>query len=456
MKKLSLAELERLFNAEVDGLLDNAERSALEDVLRSDAEARRQYVRFMELHALLHWDHGAEVALLTAPEKSPPLAASAVHRIRSWRISLLALATVAAGMLLILNTVLRFSAPAAPGKSLTTIAQVELIQGVVLFRDGAEERLLAPGGQESLSAGVILLEGDTSAAQCRFLDGTLVTFTSDTEAHLNDAGQKRLRLLRGMLTAEVRPQPVGRPMVIETPTARVEVLGTVFTLAAEPERTRVRVNSGTVRLQRLVDGQAVDVPQAQSCEASLNANDELRPRLPEEPKPGWCHEFTSPPPAAWKGEWLAPEPGVPGRMRAAPCIVGRKARDEATPIVHFGMTARKLDEVSLGLLPSDGALEITYRSQQPTPLQVMIGVHQLSGAFGGNFEAKLARPTDAVPLGQWRRVEIPFAEFRPLIERYKELKENDRPFLILITTYGRDAGLEVSEMRISGKEDRSE
>ena len=49
-------------------------------------------------------------------------------------------------------------------------------------------------------------------------------------------------------------------MVIHTPTAKLEVLGTQLNVDSDSTSTVVNVNEGRVRVTRLVDGSVVDVP----------------------------------------------------------------------------------------------------------------------------------------------------------------------------------------------------
>jgi hypothetical protein len=332
------------------------------------------------------------------------------------------------------------------------VVTVESIHGAVMFRDSQTDRLLAVGEPLSLPAGTLVLEGDTAALQCRFFDGTLITLTGDTEAKLADEDQKRVRLSRGELTAEVTPQTAGRPMIIETPTARVEVLGTVLSLSAEADRTSVRVDSGRVRLSRLVDGRAVEIDYNHACIASLDPREDLQP-LPTASATGvWRYEFAEPPPARWKGQWLAASGGEPGRVRVVPCIVGRK--DEAQPIIHFGVTARRVDGIDLGRLPADATLRIGYRLTEPAPLRIMLGVNRPDGRFGGNFETKLSSRSVVADHGRWQWLEIPLSRLKPLVPRFPAMAEGDRPYLILITTFEEDAGLEIAELSITEHEEQ--
>jgi ferric-dicitrate binding protein FerR (iron transport regulator) len=57
-----------------------------------------------------------------------------------------------------------------------------------------------------------------------------------------------LTLGTGRLAAEIRPHPVERPFSVATAEARVVVVGTRFTVAAESRRTDVSVDSGRVRV----------------------------------------------------------------------------------------------------------------------------------------------------------------------------------------------------------------
>jgi hypothetical protein len=451
------AELERLLNGSVDGELSDVDEAALQTLLRDDPGARRRYLQFMQLHADLHWDHGASAALMIGPENRSTMDARrsgphAAKRVDGWMMLAIAVGTLAAGWLLPLAYFVAGNhgnkvAPTAP-----TIARVETTQGTVSFRSDRGELLMLNGRGQALSAGTLVLEGESSVAQWRFLDGTLITVSGDSEISFSDDVEKLLRVRQGTLTAEVEPQPAGAPLIVETPTARVDVLGTVFTLAAEPDKTRINVTEGRVRLKRLVDGETIEVSGERSCVASLDSRGKLRPEVPDKPAIGWLHRFTEPPPERWKGEWLPAEGELPPRVRAVACLVGRKHEADYTPIVHYGITARRVDEMDLGSLPLNGVLRIRFRTEQPARLHIMLGLHRADGGFGGNFEAELPRDAGTIQVDGWRELTVPLADFRPIVPRWRNIPTDARPNLILITTYLEDAGLEVSELAIEDAE----
>ena len=58
----------------------------------------------------------------------------------------------------------------------------------------------------------------------------------------SDDGQKKLRLKEGGFSANVNPQPKGKPMLVSTRTALFEVMGTSFSVDTEPTAATLRVS----------------------------------------------------------------------------------------------------------------------------------------------------------------------------------------------------------------------
>lgn len=436
--------LERLLSAAVDGSLSDADEQALATLLKADETARRRYLRFMQLHALLEWAHGAEAGQLVTPAGEMVKPSGGTRAAGRWLFAALSLL---AASLLVYFALSAFRQPPSLEAG-ASIARVETVEGSVRFRSGAAERTLT--AKQAISAGALMLEGETSAVQVRFADGTLVTLSGPAEASLAEDPQKHVRLRHGLLTAEVQPQPAGAPMIVETPTARIEVLGTVFTLAAEAEQTRVSVDAGRVRVERLVDGKTQEVPAEQSWVASLDRSDNAPLVSQADATSQWHYTFAQPSPKNWKGHWLPPKGSLPGRVSAVPCVVGRDA--DGKPVVHFGITLRQTADIRLGALPASGVLRLKYRTQAASGLWIFLSVHKANGGFGGNFEAKHSASSDAIDDDGWRVAEIPLADFRSLADRHPALVAGSRPNLILVTTWGDDCGLEVAEASIVATE----
>ena len=114
---------------------------------------------------------------------------------------------------------------------------------------GAE---LAGGTVEGLAPG--------SWLELEFNDGSTVTISGNSMLTFSDRGQKELHLKEGNLSSNVKPQPAGKPMLIYTRSAMLEVLGTQFEVEAETATTILNVREGSVRVKRFSDGSTVDVP----------------------------------------------------------------------------------------------------------------------------------------------------------------------------------------------------
>lgn len=158
------------------------------------------------------------------------------------------------------------------------LAAVEVAgPGMIIERGGA------PG---PATAGSPLFDGDVlrttraGGGRLRYRgEPTELTVEPHSELTLRaTAGGKRIWLARGELHADVAPQPPGRPLVIESPFAAAEVLGTRLKLSAVPDATRLEVHSGRVRLVR--DGHAVEVPARHYTIAAPDDRMEVQPISP--------------------------------------------------------------------------------------------------------------------------------------------------------------------------------
>jgi hypothetical protein len=172
------------------------------------------------------------------------------------------------------------------------VARVEAVIGQVFAIRGGERRPLAAGGDLAGGEGVETV-GQWSLAQIRFEDGTWLKLWGDTQAAeflegRADSG-KRVGVTRGVVQAEVKPQPQGRPMVFVTPQGEAKVLGTILRLEVDPAgpgSTRLEVKEGRVLLTRAGEAQSVEVKGGFFAVAAPGAPLEAKPIVPERKKPG--------------------------------------------------------------------------------------------------------------------------------------------------------------------------
>jgi ferric-dicitrate binding protein FerR (iron transport regulator) len=225
---------------------------------------------------------------LAAPRQAPQRAA-ARHR---WRHAALGAAAAIIGVAGVATVWLAYGQV-----EFVTPAQVS---GAVTWNAEARASRSGLEAGAALRAETLSVEGAASSAQLRFRDGSIVTVAGDSELAFPPGAQKQLALRHGSLTVDVRPQPADRPMIVRTPTAEVEVLGTRFLLVAQSGETQLAVESGRVRLRRLADGSTVDVPRGHVALATLDTAARLLPAgrgqangvLPQPPavRTLFCHE----------------------------------------------------------------------------------------------------------------------------------------------------------------------
>jgi len=482
--------LEDLFNGLLDKTLTVAEETQLAAMLAESAEARGRYRKWMELHAALHWDYAG--AATHEPDSSVRIASALLpfreangtggadqralsRSLRLVRRSLIVSGAFAAAGLLTL--VIGWSAllqrpfghaglvPAnTPPQGTDAIVEVASLHGAASWSDGGRVVSdLAVGSR--LAAGNVSLEGESAILTLRFDDGTAVTLNGESMLQFDTLQQKNLLLRHGTLSVDARPQPPGRPMIIRTATAEVEVLGTVFSVIADSSETQLDVEEGSVRLRRLADGQMVDVAEHHTATVSLATVTPMAANRPAKMPANYRQTFDGTPRARCLGKWLAAQTqngqkGLPARTRSVPYVAGRNA--DGTPNVHYGVTVREQDP-GFVTLHDDSVVSVRFRTDTPQALRLMIGTRRPGGSFGGNFEARVTAET-AVPddagedggSGGWLRLEIPVRDFMPICPGYNERTPGNAISMLLIDTYSIDAHLEVAEVSVSRQAARAD
>lgn len=406
----------------LDGQLTQDELATLNQRLREDA-ALREHLRSIAEQAVAFGDMARRET--DTPVCSPKKADKSV-RLTHW----LALAACAA----LLATSAWFFLHSTPQPILTLIEH----QGSVSWKNGESIQ-----SGESLPAGTLETIGEESSALLRFHDGSLLSLQGEAELSFSDEGQKVLSLSRGTLSADVQKQPAGRPMLIRTPSAVAEVVGTAFDLTARTEDTLLKVNEGMVKLKRLADGSEVDVSANRSAVASLAASSQLDAASTPEPLTSWSFDFTTQtPPRDWRGI------SKNGAMHATPYVA--KKRPDGSIITHHGVSVRTaLLEQPLRLLATESSvIRWRFRQAKGKTVHCMLLTHLPDGSFGGNFEAEL-RSSQLQPAADgWCEVEFPMQAFHPLIPHHQQAAGHILTSIILFTPL-LDTDLSVSHFALS-------
>lgn len=222
--------------------------------------------------------------------------------------------------------------------AITTVAVITLIASLYFQQSSAERRIAkitglsgslqwtGDGGQvfHNLSAGKELpggtIEGmvPDSWLELEFNDGSTVTISGNSTLTFSDHDQKKLYLKEGNVSGNVKPQPTGKPMLIYTRSAVLEILGTQFELEARLATTTLNVSEGNVRVKRLSDGNTVDVPAKHRVIAT--ADREMLPKPVPDSINRWKSQLHLGPEGAY-GKWSPKTATEEAKLRTIPLTI---------------------------------------------------------------------------------------------------------------------------------------
>jgi ferric-dicitrate binding protein FerR (iron transport regulator) len=426
----------------LDGTLTPAEHAEVNQRLRDDS-ALREHLRDVAEQAVAMGDMARQRKTDT-PVRSPHSAGKSA-RYSSWLALAASLTVLAASAWLFL------------GSRETPVLTLVDASGSVAWSHGGEWRTEIGIG-ESMAAGTLETVGESATAQLQFRDGTLISLTGESELSFSEDGQKLLVLREGSLSAQVKPQPKGKPMLVRTPSAEAEVIGTVFNLSTRSEDTLLKVDEGLVKLKRLSDGSAIDVPAKSSALASLDSTSKLNSSSTPDALSAWSFDFTTTvPPNDWRGVWRDTSEG--GRMVSSPYVASRRSEDSI--ITHFGVSVRTaMLNPPLALIATDRSV-VRYRLNQDqlARLQVMLLTNVSKGGYGGNFECIISAEELKPDADGWCEIEIPVSRFKPADHRRNIQERYPSPVGhiltgILISSFQRDTKLTVARFELREESSR--
>lgn len=293
----------------------------------------------------------------------------------------------------------------------------------------------------ALSGGTVETVSDDAAVTLAFRDGSLITLMAHSAATISDDGQKQVHLREGNLSADVRPQQSDRPMLIRTPTALLEVLGTRFEVDSDSANTRLAVNEGLVRLTRLMDGRIAEVPAQHEAVASLSgAEMSVMPR--RQPEVLWRADIAAGP-AGTQGRWLPAEGGKAPRIAAEPVFVPKSSRGPVT-IHRVGLTLPWQERANLQIRP-DSMVRLRGHATKSATLEVMLACMKPTGGYAGNWFQQRG-----ISAGEWQ-IELPVSAFRHWRADAKNTPQEPIELRqMAIYTIGTDAALEIETVEVLG------
>jgi ferric-dicitrate binding protein FerR (iron transport regulator) len=287
----------------LDGRVTPEERSRVAELLRSDAAAR-EFLRTVSEQAVMVADMeriaaGREEALHSRKIAEEPSRKVVPVRFRAWQWA-------AAVLLLGVPLAFQLRHSAKPG-----VARVSKVTGSSQHfgsKGKVENALMA---RASIGAGDTLETRSCDAwIELKLRDGSTLTIAGNSTLRVLDGetGGMRFELSQGSLWANPAAAAPGEPLLIQTPTMAVEVRGAQFDLQTSPTESIVRINKGSARIKRNLDGHILTVAKGEQATTALGRREPFTATAQPAPIDYWACDLGRVPEVIL-GRWLPPTPG---------------------------------------------------------------------------------------------------------------------------------------------------
>ena len=307
--------------------------------------------------------------------------------------------------------------------------------GGLVFHDLSVGTQLPGGTVEGMTPG--------SWFELEFIDGSTVTISGNSTLTFSDCGQKKLYLKEGAVSGNVKSQPVGRPMLIYTRSAMLEVLGTQFEVEAGLAATMLNVREGKVRVKRLSDGSTVDVPAKHRVVAA--AGQDMRPAPVPEAANRWKSQLHLGPEGTY-GKWWPRTATQDARLQAIPYTI-----PQGFTIYAAALGVSRGDTPPVNLEPG---CRLRVRGHLASSHEVYFGVtvRYAAGGFAGKFQT--FRPAVEFAGGEDFEVLLDLRDFRldPSLDEIKDKLPSAVFHLVVESiwchTLDQPSGLEMTEVEL--------
>ena len=342
-EKLWKNELDALLGKLVDDGLTVADKARLNEILQTEPGAREFYHEYLDLHGALEErlcvpNFSPLNAVIDPDTKEESKPVSIPFGNWGWAVA----AVVVIGLFI------QFSGQQPEAKPELPIAQITKLSGPLLWtgNGGQVNRNLQAGSQ--LFGGTIEGMAPDSWFELELNDGSQVVIAGNSMLTISDLGQKELRLREGSFSANVVPQPEGKPMLVRTRSALFEVMGTRFSVDAGLSSSTLTVNEGKVRATRLSDGSTVEVAAKHRVVAALDC--ELVPEKMPESVTLWQSHLENGRKGN-HGEWMPANGAEPAHLKTVPYTLPAKDDRKQRTIHTLSMPVSSGDHPPVILQP---------------------------------------------------------------------------------------------------------
>ena len=389
----------------LDGIATTEEVVALSAKLESDEHARLLYLRLAGIHAklatgALSEPTGGETEdqlrdLVVQLESSVKERKALARNDQRWpKSTVQRLLAVAAGIIAVLSAGLVYQL-IFPGQGIqeasnivthrsiadAPIARITGLSGSLIWTGDRGQIVRDIKVGRELAGGTIEGVAPDSWFELQFNDGSTVMISGTSLLTFADTGQKTLRLREGTFSANVVPQPNGKPMLVHTPSTVLEVLGTQFDVEANMASTSLNVTEGKVRMRRLSDGREIDVPANHRVIAEGGGDLALQ-AIPQSVS-HWKSQLHLRPGSY--GKWLPATQERPAAQKAIPFVV---PHNPSLTLYLLGVPVSRNDGPPV-VVGSDSQFVVRGRLNKPAKVHFGISVSDVNGEFAGKFRLDL-------------------------------------------------------------------
>jgi hypothetical protein len=328
-------------------------------------------------------------------------------------------------------------------------AKVESVTGALQYIESSGK------SHDSLVVGVGLFSGDT--VESRSCD-SWITLALAGKSRLTIAGNSSIRLmhsvadllrfelLKGSLWfSPAEKSTVGRQIVVSTPVFEVAFGDAMLNIQTSATESIVRVDRGTVRLVRRLDGEVISVESGQQVHLRLGNRDPFGAVAQPSPVAQWGTSQMQGGEEIF-GAWLTPLPGYSLRIGTSP-LLWTVPNGDPVMLYVISIPAWRCSRQPV-LLHGDSVLRFRGRMRWPTRVRFGFSAQKMYGVFAGKFEIDI--PGGLLgPAGELWEVAIPLRDFQPLNPYLSSvpmgLELND----VYALTIEDHPGLEIIEIELS-------
>ena len=315
--------------------------------------------------------------------------------------------------------------------------------------------------EQALEAGARLRAGDTLETrscdawiELKLREGGRMTVAGHSTLRILEVadGQEQFHLLKGTLWGSPPANADGSVLAIQTPTLSAALRGAQFDIQTSAGETLLRINQGSARVKRNMDGSAVEVAAGQQVTVALGSKEPLSPWPQPEPINHWACDLGDLPEVT-VGRWLPPNERARARLGAVPLLWPLPDREPILLYVAGLSVARSSDRPVL--LEAGSRLVFRGSTDRSQTVRFGFSTQKMRGVFAGKFEMDV-RPDALGSAGETWEVSLPLSEFRPLQPQLASSPDGLELTDVYALTIKEDAGLEIHHIELVPRNDSND